>query len=128
MHDFFGEPIHVYTRGEAIEDGTLVDVSETAKEAGFAVPAALTTRLYADCNDLSGTHATGGEDDAAGRLWDLLYLAALSARREDNRNNSEFVFGLIMPVGEETDYRAKCVIGPGDGGEPVITLMLPDED
>ena len=127
MHEFFGEPIHVYTRGEAIEDGTLVDVGETAREAGFAVPVALTSRLYADCNDLSGTHATGVED-TKGRLWDLLYMAALAARREENRNNSEFVFDLIMPVGEETYYRAKCVIGPGDGGEPVITLMLSDED
>lgn len=36
MHEFFGEPIHFYTRAaEALEDGTLVDVSETAKEAGF---------------------------------------------------------------------------------------------
>ena len=127
MHEFFGEPIHVYARAEAIEDGTLVDVSNTAKEAGFAVPVALTARLYADCNDLSGTRATGGED-TAGRLWDLLYMAALAARREDNRDSSEFLFDLIMPVGEETYYRAKCVIGPGDGGEPVITLMLPDED
>lgn len=127
MHELFGEPIHVYTRAEALEDGTLVDVSETAKEAGFAVPVALTSRLYADCDDLSGTHATGGED-TAGRLWDLLYMAALVARREDNRDSSEFIFDLIMPVGEETYYRAKCVIGPGDSGEPVITLMLPEED
>ena len=127
MHEFFGEPIHVYTRAEALEDGTLVDVSQKAKEAGFAVPVALTSRLYADCNDLSGTHATGVED-TKGRLWDLLYMAALAARREENHDSSEFVFDLIMPVGEEIYYWAKCVIGPGDGEEPVITLMLPDED
>lgn len=30
--------VHAYTRAEAIEDGVLVDVSETAREAGFRVP------------------------------------------------------------------------------------------
>ena len=34
----FGEPIafiHVYTRAQAIADGVLVDVTETAREAGL---------------------------------------------------------------------------------------------
>ncbi len=38
------EIISTYTRKEAVEDGSLVDVSETseAKEAGFKVPICLT--------------------------------------------------------------------------------------
>jgi hypothetical protein len=38
-----------------------------------------------------------------------------------------FVYALIMPVGDGNNYRAKCHVGPGDGGEPVVTIMRPDE-
>jgi uncharacterized protein YunC (DUF1805 family) len=41
----FGEVIHAYTRAQAIEDGTLVDVTETAKEAGIKYPTAVTEAL-----------------------------------------------------------------------------------
>ena len=34
--------IHRYTRAQAIEDGTLVDVTETAREAGWRFPVATT--------------------------------------------------------------------------------------
>ena len=32
---FFGDIISTYTRAQAIEDGVLIDISPTAKEAGF---------------------------------------------------------------------------------------------
>ena len=125
--DFWSEPIHTYTRAEALADGVLVDVTETAREAGFVVPVALTVGVWADVNDLSGRHVSVGQD-AAGRLWDLLFMAQHGARRRENRGRSEFVYSLIMPVGVGNNYRAKCHIGPGDGGEPVVTIMRPNED
>lgn len=42
----FGDLIDVYTRAEAIEDGVLVDVTETAKEAGIVYPTAVTQGLW----------------------------------------------------------------------------------
>jgi hypothetical protein len=41
---FWGEAdlISVYTREDAIRDGSLVDVSETDREAGFTLPVAVT--------------------------------------------------------------------------------------
>src|SRR6185437_8267129 len=42
----FGEVIYSYTRAQAIADGVLVDVSETAKEAGFKYPVALTRMVF----------------------------------------------------------------------------------
>ena len=36
----FDPVISVYTRAQAIEDGIIVDVSETAREAGFNIPVA----------------------------------------------------------------------------------------
>jgi|GEM_PF-3971997 len=35
LAEVFGQSIYIYTRAQAIEDGVLVDVSETAKEARF---------------------------------------------------------------------------------------------
>lgn len=52
MHDMtelFGEVIHSYTRAQAIEDGYLVDVTETAREAGFVWPVAMTRAVWEDC-------------------------------------------------------------------------------
>ena len=42
----FGPVIFAYTRAQAIEDGILVDVSETAREAGFNIPVALTRTVW----------------------------------------------------------------------------------
>ncbi len=47
--EMFGEVIHSYTRKQATEDGFLVDVTETAHEAGFSIPVALTRAIWEDC-------------------------------------------------------------------------------
>ena len=124
---FWGEPIHTYTRTEALADGVLFDVSETASEAGFKVPVALTAGVWADVCDLSGRYVSAGQSPE-GRLWDLLFMAAHAARRRENRNASVFNYALIMPVGDGNNYRAKCHVSPGDEGEAVVTIMRPDED
>ena len=126
---FWGEPIHTYTRAEALADGVLFDVTETAREAGFKVPVALSAQVWADVNDLSGPYVSRDPGQCPeGRLWDLLFMAAHAARRRENRNASTFVYALIMPVGAGNNYRAKCHIGPGDEDEVVVTIMGPEED
>ena len=42
----FGPVLSVYTRAQAIEDGILVDVSDTAREAGFKIPVAVTRSVW----------------------------------------------------------------------------------
>jgi hypothetical protein len=125
--DFWGEPIHAYARAEALADGVLVDVTVTAREAGFRIPVALTQGVWADVNDLSGRYVSAGQSPE-GRLWDLLFMASHAAGRRENCNTSAFVYALVMPLGAGNNYRARCHIGPGDEGEPVITIMRPDED
>ena len=124
---FWGGPIHVYTRAEALADGLLVDATATAREAGFRIPVALTANVWADVNDLFGGYVSAGQSPE-GRLWDLLFMAAHVARKPENRERSEFVCSLVMPLGTGITYRAKCHIGPGDEGEPVVTILRPDED
>lgn len=69
MNEIFGEPIHTYTRAQAIEDGALVDVSETATEAGFRVPVALTHAAWGDCVEWTETDSRRQTyQDEVGRL------------------------------------------------------------
>jgi type I site-specific restriction endonuclease len=44
--EFFGTPIHSYTRAQAIADGVLIDVFETARELGFKFPVAVTDSVW----------------------------------------------------------------------------------
>ena len=82
MESVFGNVIFAYTRKQALEDGVLVDVSGTAREAGFKFPVALTRAVYEDCvvwseeDSKRQTH-----QDESGRLWDVLWMAKLAARQ-----------------------------------------------
>lgn len=114
--------IHTYTRAQAIEDGVLVDVSETAREAGFRWPVALTAGAWALIEDIPPRFQ--GLQDVQGRLWDTLSMARLAARR----GGVETHYELILHHGRKTYATLKLVSGPGDQGEPVLTIMLPNED
>jgi hypothetical protein len=48
------EVIHRHTRADAIRDGVLIDVSATAREAGFLYPMALTAALFCQRNECAG--------------------------------------------------------------------------
>src|SRR3954451_3983219 len=118
--------IHRYTRADALRDGVLIDVSATAREAGIRWPVALTRAAWERCVKVPPGVAC---QDEAGRLWDVLFLLALAARRGGGAGGP---FGVPVPgdTRERTPplVRLKALGGPGDGGEPVLTVMLPDED
>ncbi|WP_053057874.1 DUF6573 family protein [Rubrobacter aplysinae] len=124
VSEFFGDPIHVYTREEAKQDGVLVDVTGTAREAGFKVDTAITAALDADISDLSSPLLDGGESHK-GRLWDVLVTGHLAAHKS---GLPALAYTLHMPVGDKKLYEVKAVIGPGDDEDPVLTLMRTDED
>lgn len=133
-HELFGELIHSYTRAQAIKDGVLIDVSDTARHAGFRFPVAITAAAWADCVEWpqeTAERKKGACQDEQGRLWDVVYMASLYARMAGNEARTMIelcrvpVHGTsVMPA----RVRLAMVIGPGDNGEPVITIMMPDED
>jgi hypothetical protein len=118
--------IHRYTRADALRDGVLIDVSATAREAGIRWPVALTCAAWERCVAVPPGVAC---QDEAGRLWDLCWLLACAARQNGGR-----VLPFALHVrndnreGTPPLVRLKAVSGRGDGGEPVITVMTPDED
>jgi hypothetical protein len=117
---------HRYTRAQAIADGVLVDVSATAREAGIRWPVALTRAVWERCVSVLRGVCCQSE---AGRLWDVLFLLALAARRCDGAE-VRFAVHVRNDNRERTPplVRLKAVCGPGDEGEPVLTVMMPDED
>jgi hypothetical protein len=120
------EVIHVYTRAQALADGVLVDVTDTAKEAGFRIPVALTAAVWSDC---VAWPANDSAQDERGRLWDLLYLAAFEARRRRHAQIRSFRLWRVPCGGRIPEsIRLALHIGPGDTAEPVITILQPEED
>ena len=130
LAEIFGEVISSYTRTQAIDDGILVDVSHTAQEAGFSFPVALTRAAWSDCVEWSEADSKRQTyQDESGRLWDVLWMASRAARR----GGQEIRFQLYrVPRGgrgmRPRLVTLKAICGPGDDGEPVITIMLPGED
>lgn len=130
---FFGKVISVYTRAEALADGVLIDAGPMAREAGFRWPVAITVAAWEDCiawNESDSERQT--HQDQSGRLWDVLFMAADAARTRVEAG-PELRFELYrVPRGGRTTKaeltRLKLVIGPGDAGEPVMTILLPNED
>ena len=129
----FGEVIYAYTRAQAIADGVLVDVSQTAREAGFRWPVAMTRTVWEDCVAWSeDDNRRQVYQDQSGRLWDVLWMA-INAIRRISDGTSQTLYQLYRVPRDSKSNEAqlvtlKLVAGPGDTGEPVITIMLPQED
>ena len=132
-HPFFGEVISTYTRAQALEDGVLVDVGAMAKEAGFRFPVAMTAAAWDDC--VAWTDADSERQvhqDQAGRLRDVLFMAH-HAIRSSRSGGDRLTFQLYRVPRDGTATEAalttlKLIVGPGDAGEPVLTLLLPTDD
>jgi len=123
MSDIFGDVISSYSRAQAIEDGVLVDVTETAKEAGFKHNICLTSAVWAEYVELKPGYK--GFESQSGRLWDVLFMASAAARMAAQGGKNELTYELRVSRKRVT---LKLHIGPGDLAEPVITIMKPEED
>jgi len=134
---FWGKPISVYTRAQALEDGTLCDLTPIAPRYGFKIPMACTSGVWhtiewSEAVEADKPDSTGQSTE--GRLHDVMSLAGLAAQqaaRGEPTDRLEFKVLLVPREGnavlprEETFY---LVVSGGDSGEPVLTLMLPGDD
>lgn len=117
--------IDVYTRAQAIEDGVLVDVSETAKEAGIKFPVAVTRGVWVEVVEPDVIAKSHGESEQ-GRLWDVVWMLRVACK---THFGSVINYQIIATKdGRQHKVELKAVCGPGDTLEPVITIMLPNED
>lgn len=119
--------IYEYTRTDAINDGILIDVTETAKEAGFVFPVAVTSALWTGYIEPSKESKRFGQSES-GRLWDVLSVLFLTIRQNRDKTTIQFPVRFIMKNRQKRVIWLKAICGPGDNLEPVITIMLPNED
>ena len=122
--------VYAYTRAQAIKDGVLVDVTEEARELGFKVPVAITANLlnlYVKASE--GLIAEGQSTEA--RLRDVLMVLLFRIKQRPNTDRIIFKVSFAMGPTRRNISRTvelTAVIGPGDEGEPVLTIMLPEDE
>ncbi len=125
--------LFAYTRAQAIEDGILVDVSETAREAGFNIPVAITRAVW---NRLVAVpEGYQGFQDERGRLWDVVSMARHYALRSSDRDRVTMCV-LVRDIRQDLrdsnrpprKHFPVVAISAGDTGEPAITIMFPEDD
>lgn len=133
LEDVFGPALISYSRAQAIDDGVLIDVTTMAREAGFKWPVALTHTAWCDC--IAWTERDTRfqvHQDESGRLWDVLFMAHYAIRTAtDSGDRLNFSLYRVPKDGHSVqaeEVTLKLMVGPGDGGEPVITILLPNED
>jgi hypothetical protein len=120
--------IFSYSRKQALEDGVLVDLTPWASQAGFVIPVACTHAVWHEF--IVPPQPTGelGQSER-GRAHDLLWMLFLAIRRERCQADTLlFKVIVLMAEGKPIEVELKAICGPGDTGEPVLTILRIDED
>lgn len=122
------EVISSYSREQAIDDGVLVDLMQN--ELGevcrqhYKYPIACTAAAFEIMRKAVENPCYC--NDYAGILHDMLWMSRTHKRQIAE---STMLFRVIIQgAGRAKYYDFKLVVGPGDQGEPVVTIMLPIED
>lgn len=121
--------IYEITRDDLLADGSLIDVTELAAEAGFRVPVAITCGVEWYVTP-TATEAATDCQDRTGRLWDVLNLARITglAGRQD--------FYVLMRIrgrreaGGLRRVHMRVTVGPMSYADqrPAVTILLRGED
>ena len=144
--DFWGEPIHAYTRAQAIRDGVLVDLTTAmddkgqllCQQAGFKVPVAIARAAWAATIEAGGTWKSDGDGETlelrggqslTSRLWDVLAMLRLAITQASDTDRVHFrVLVDVKDDGHREPVKLWALCGPGDDARPVITILLEGED
>ena len=119
--------VYSYTREQALADGVLVDVTDAARAVGFKVHTAVTATLYHGYVE-PPPGVTGEGQSLGGRLQDLLFLVLCSAKKSSpGADRATVRVAFLMAPGRTETVQVIAHIGPGDHGEPVLTLMMKED-
>jgi len=118
--------IFSYSCAQAIQDGVLIDASSAAQALGFKLPVAVGDNLF-NRFVIPPAGLEGEGQSLEGRLHDLLMLALVAARTGMNQDRVLFDVLFVMRSGKREKVRCVIHVGPGDQGEPVITICLPED-
>jgi hypothetical protein len=122
-------PVYGYSRAQALADGVLVDVTAQAGPdgmlGGFAIPVAVTAALWSTIEAIP--ESLGSIADPRGRLHYVLWMAALAARRHRGDSSCTFLVHLPSRGTRKRTRELLLHVGPGDRGEPVVTIGFPED-
>ena len=104
------EIISRYSRAQAIEDGVLVEIP--TEKTMFKWPVAFTVALWAEVKRQSDPDAW---------IWDVCWMSLVYSKRQ---RGADTFFPCIL--GRKT-HHLWANAGPGDNGEPVITIGYPED-
>jgi hypothetical protein len=118
--------IYSYSRKQALEDGVLVDLNQyiPVAESGYKYSVACTAGVWAIVDKAVKNQKY--LNDYAGVIWDILHMSRYG-KIKDWAQGCLFQV-IITGAGQKKIYTLKIECGPGDVGEPVLTIMLPEED
>lgn len=114
----FDNVIFGYSRQQAIEDGVLFDVTETASEAGFVYHTVVTAAVQGAIDE------PHGEGDPKGRLWDVLNLARFAVTVSNEAGEKIDRTPFQVKIGRKI-HDLIVHVGPGDTMDPVLTIAHP---
>jgi len=110
MFDDF-ELIFSYSRAQAIEDGVLLDITDAAKRSDFLLPTVISSNLL-------------NQIDAENQLPVL--LATFHDKWKFRPTDDDMMTTQTLSKTGRL-LTVHLHIGPGDDGEPVLTMMLPED-
>ncbi|MHB1282413.1 MAG: DUF6573 family protein [Metallibacterium scheffleri] len=113
--------IYSYTHSQALADGVLVDLSERAHACSIRYPTACTASVWAVIQAIPEPDRDMHQVAETVRISAVLSAMLDAIRRGGARGTDRVEF---QALGEA--LYAHC--GPGDDGEPVITVMMQGED
>lgn len=123
-----GKVVYTYTRAQALEDGVLVDLMQDEMtevcQQHYKYPIACTLAVFEIMR--KAVENKRYCNDYAGILHDILWMSRSYKQQVDA---STVLFQvIIVGSGNKKNHTFKLVCHPGDKGEPVLTIMLPQED
>ena len=132
--DFWDEPIHVYTRQQAMEDGVLVDASAgdlasvSLQHFGPNARVAMTAGLYELIRRAVENPKTW--NDWKGVWHDVCWMSTVwQVKKEKTDYSVTVLFEVtIVGAGRKRKHLLKRHMQPDGEGGVEITFMLPNED
>ena len=119
VEDAYGS---VYTRAEAISDGQLIDVSQSARQLGICLSVAITASAWGQL--IAVPHK---KEEEIERLFALLGRVQFELDQMPAYDH-RLIVSVEAETGEEKRVEVLVTIGPDDKGETVVTVMLGYED
>ncbi len=123
--------VFTYSRKQAIKDGVLIDITDTAKEIGFISSVAVTSTVWHE-NIVPAKELEYFGQSVKGRAWDVISRLYFQIQCSEATDVIYFKTVFMMPeeqhIYKHETVELKAVVSAGDNGEPVLTIMLPEED